>query len=144
MLQRIQTLYLFISAILSSIVIYMVPLWKSHEGMEIFETDVLLSDDWRLVSIAIAFILSGFLSLLSIFMFKNRSRQIGLNRFNIVINFYLLGIIVYYLLTLPGESQISEKGIGVFIPIMVIVLLALANKSIIKDEKLVKSVDRLR
>jgi len=144
MLQRIQTLYLFISAILSSIVIYMVPLWKSHEGIEIFETDVLLSDDWRLVSIAIAFILSGFLSLLSIFMFKNRSRQIGLNRFNIVINFYLLGIIVYYLLTLPGESQISEKGIGVFIPIIVIVLLALANKSIIKDEKLVKSVDRLR
>jgi len=144
MLQRIQTLYLFISAILSSIVIYMVPLWKSHEGIEIFETDVLLSDDWRLVSIAIAFILSGFLSLLSIFMFKNRSRQIGLNRFNIVINFYLLGIIVYYLLMLPGESQISEKGIGVFIPIIVIVLLALANKSIIKDEKLVKSVDRLR
>ena len=144
MLQRIQTLYLFISAILSSIVIYMVPLWKSHEGIEIFETDVLLSDDWRLVSIAIAFILSGFLSLLSIFIFKNRSRQIGLNRFNIVINFYLLGIIVYYLLTLPGESQISEKGIGVFIPIIVIVLLALANKSIIKDEKLVKSVDRLR
>ena len=144
MLQRIQTLYLFISAILSSIVIYMVPLWKDKGGMEIFESDVLLSDDWRLVSIAVAFILSGILSFLSIFMFKNRSRQIGLNRFNIVINFYLLGIIVYYLLMLPGESQISEKGIGIFIPIIVIVLLALANKSIIKDEKLVKSVDRLR
>lgn len=144
MLQRIQTLYLFISAILSSIVIYMVPLWKDNGGMEIFESDVLLSDDWRLVSIAVAFILSGILSFLSIFMFKNRSRQIGLNRFNIVINFYLLGIIVYYLLMLPGESQISEKGIGIFIPIIVIVLLALANKSIIKDEKLVKSVDRLR
>lgn len=144
MLQRIQTLYLFISAILSSIVIYMVPLWKDNGGMEIFESDVLLSDDLRLVSIAVVFILSGILSFLSIFMFKNRSRQIGLNRFNIVINFYLLGIIVYYLLMLPGESQISEKGIGIFIPIIVIVLLALANKSIIKDEKLVKSVDRLR
>ncbi|MCK5638899.1 MAG: DUF4293 family protein, partial [Flavobacteriaceae bacterium] len=64
MLQRIQTLYLFISAILSSIVIYMVPLWKDNGGMEIFESDVLLSDDWRLVSIAVAFILSGILSFL--------------------------------------------------------------------------------
>ena len=144
MLQRIQSVYLFISAILSSVIIYMVPLWKDNGGKEIFEMDLLYSDDLKLVSIAVTFIVSGILSFISIFMFKNRTRQIGLNRFNIVINFYLLGIIVYYLLMLPGESQISEKGIGVFIPIFVVVLLALANKSILKDEKLVKSVDRLR
>ena len=58
--------------------------------------------------------------------------------------FLLLGIIVYHLLMLPGEAVASEKGIGSFIPIIVIVLLAMANKGIIKDEKLVKSVDRLR
>jgi hypothetical protein len=56
----------------------------------------------------------------------------------------LLGIVVYGLLNLPGENQFSEKGIGVFIPIAVIVFLVLANKAILRDEKLVKSVDRLR
>jgi hypothetical protein len=47
-------------------------------------------------------------------------------------------------LTVSGEASVSEKGIGMFIPIIVIVLLALANKAIKKDEDLVKSVDRLR
>jgi hypothetical protein len=47
-------------------------------------------------------------------------------------------------LTLSGETAVSEKDIGMFIPIIVIVLLAIANKAIKKDEDLVKSVDRLR
>ena len=40
--------------------------------------------------------------------------------------------------------MVSEKGIGMFIPILVILLVVLANKAIKKDEDLVKSVDRLR
>ena len=95
-------------------------------------------------AIPILFILSAIGSLVAVFLYKNRTRQIIINRINIVINFLLLGIIVYHLLNLPGEIDISEKGIGVFIPLLVIVFLALANKAILKDEKLVKSVDRLR
>jgi hypothetical protein len=48
------------------------------------------------------------------------------------------------LLSLPGEPANSEKGIGLLLPVFSIVLLALANKAIKKDESLVKSVDRLR
>ena len=59
-------------------------------------------------------------------------------------NLYLLGIIVYLLLSLSGENFISEKGIGLFLPVIVVVLLVLANKATQKDEELVKSVDRLR
>ncbi|OSS38566.1 hypothetical protein C723_2549 [Christiangramia flava JLT2011] len=40
--------------------------------------------------------------------------------------------------------DISEKGIGMFLPIVSIVFLVLANKAIKRDEDLVKSVDRLR
>jgi hypothetical protein len=40
--------------------------------------------------------------------------------------------------------DISEKGIGMLLPIISIVFIALANKAIKKDEDLVKSVDRLR
>ena len=84
------------------------------------------------------------MSFASLILYKNRTRQIIGNRLNIVINFLLLGIIVYHLLSLPGETVVSEKGIGVFIPLLVVVFLVLSNKAIIKDEKLVKSVDRLR
>lgn len=67
-----------------------------------------------------------------------------LNRLNIIFNLTLLGVFVYRLLTLSGEAQVSEKGIGMFLPIISIVFLVMANKAIKKDEDLVKSVDRLR
>jgi len=53
---------------------------------------------------------------------------------------------IYRTLTVSGEASeiVSEKGIGMFLPIVSIVLLVLANKAIKKDEDLVKSVDRLR
>ena len=144
MLQRIQTIYLFIAAMLAGGIIYLLPLWINNDGVEFFLNNLITSSDWKQISMVAAFGLSAFLSLITIFLYKNRKQQIGINRFNIVVNFYLLGIIVYHLLILPGESEISEKGIGLFIPVLVIVFLVLANKSILKDEKLVKSVDRLR
>jgi hypothetical protein len=65
-------------------------------------------------------------------------------RLTILINLILLGLLIYVSLTLPGEASVSEKGIGMFIPILAILLLVLANKAIKKDEDLVKSADRLR
>jgi hypothetical protein len=52
--------------------------------------------------------------------------------------------LIYLSLTLSGETSVSEKGIGMFLPILVILLIVLANKAIKKDEDLVKSADRLR
>lgn len=144
MLQRIQTVYLFIAVVLSGAIIYLLPLWINNNGEVFYLNRFIQSEDWKMISMVVAFGLSAILSFISIFLYKKRKQQIGINRFNIVVNFYLLGIIVYHLLILPGESEISEKGIGLFIPVLVIVFLALANKSILKDEKLVKSVDRLR
>ncbi len=144
MLQRIQTLYLLITALLSGGIVFLVSFWTNNSGKVIYLLDMFDETDWVLISLPVAFIVSLLMSLISIFLYKNRKKQIVLNRFNIVVNFYLLGIIVYQLLMISGESKISEKGIGLFIPIMVIVFLVLANKSILKDDKLVKSVDRLR
>jgi len=67
-----------------------------------------------------------------------------LNRLNIIINLYLLGVLLFFLLNLSGEIIISKKGISAFSPILNIFLLVFANKAIKKDEALVKSVDRLR
>ena len=144
MLQRIQTVYLIIAAIISGVVAFIAPFWNEVNGEMRLLLDLLQDVETYYSAIPFLFILSAIGSLIAVFIYKNRTRQIIINRINIVINFLLLGIIVYHLLNLPGEIDISEKGIGVFIPLMVIVFLALANKAILKDEKLVKSVDRLR
>ena len=67
-----------------------------------------------------------------------------MNRLNIILNFILLGLFVFRSLNISGETDVSEKGIGMFIPSIVILFSVLANKAIRKDENLVKSVDRLR
>ena len=120
------------------------PFWNKVNGEKQLLLGLLQNEQIYNKALPFLFILSAIGSLVAVFSYKNRTRQIIINRINIVINFLLLGIIVYHLLNLPGEIDISEKGIGVFIPLMVIVFLALANKAILKDEKLVKSVDRLR
>jgi ABC-type polysaccharide transport system permease subunit len=84
------------------------------------------------------------LAVVSILNFKKRQLQFVLNRLNIILNFVLLGVFVYRSLTLSGETLVSEKGIGVLLPIISIVFLVMANKAIKRDEDLVKSADRLR
>ncbi|MCL8008365.1 DUF4293 domain-containing protein [Gelidibacter japonicus] len=136
MLQRIQTIYLLIAAIFSCGLIFVFHLWTNAQDVPVYAKDDMLY--------LAMFFGSAALSLISIFNYKNRKFQFVLGRLNIILNFILLGLFVYVLLMAPGESEISEKGVGIFIPIFSIVFLVLANKAIKKDEDLVKSVDRLR
>ena len=144
MVQRIQSLYLFFSAIISLGLIFVFALWENVDKVKFFAMDLLEEPDLVFNVVPILFLLSGLMSLMSLSLFKTRLKQFILNRFNILINLILLGVLIYHLLTLSGEAGVSEKGIGVVLPIIVIVLLVLANKAIKKDEDLVKSVDRLR
>jgi len=136
MIQRIQSIYLLLTAGISAGLIFVFHLWITNKDVKIFAMDEHLYFGLFLGSAA--------LSLLSIFMFKNRKLQFVLGRLNIILNFILLGFFAYQSLNISGEALVSEKGIGIFLPILSIVLLALANKAIKKDEDLVKSVDRLR
>ena len=137
MIQRIQTVYLALAAIVSGALPFVFPLWTLDGG----------KDFWFMQNIAYAgiFGLSMSIALLSIFSYKKRQHQFVMNRLNMILNLILLGLFVYRSLNLSGETPaVSEKGIGMFLPIVSIVLLVLANKAIKKDDDLVKSVDRLR
>lgn len=136
MLQRIQTIYLLISASISGGLIFVFYLWTTINKTEFYAKEELLYFGLFLGSSALA--------LIAIFMYKNRQTQFVLGRLNIILNFILLGLFVYRSLNLSGETDVSEKGIGILLPIFSIVFLVLANKAIKKDEDLVKSVDRLR
>ena len=136
MIQRIQTIYLFIVVLLGGLLPFWINLWSDANGDEIFARNE--------VQISVAFYASAILALITIVLFKNRKNQFVLNRLNMILNLFLLGFFVYRSLNLSGEILVSEKGIGMLIPVFSIVFLVLANRAIKKDEDLVKSVDRLR
>jgi len=144
MLQRIQTIYLFIAAALSGGLVFLFNLWVDEAGVSFYVKDAFNANNTLLMIMSVLFFVSSGLALISIFQFKKRQHQFVIGRFIILINFILLGILVYFTQNLSGEMNVSEKGIGLLIPLVVIVLVALANKAIKKDEELVKSVDRLR
>lgn len=138
MIQRIQSVYLLLAFIVMGVLPFVFPVWTNIAGENIYFMMVNFA--------AILFGLSTALSVWSLLGYKNRQRQFVVNRVNIISNLILLALFVYRTLTVSGENslEISEKGIGMFLPIVSILLLFLANRAIKKDEDLVKSVDRLR
>ena len=144
MIQRIQTIYLLVATLLSGGAIFLFDLWTNNEGIKFFVIDSFSSNNTLLVVMAILFFLSAVLTFVTVFQYKKRQLQFVLGRLAILTNFILLGILVYFSQNLSGEIIVSEKGIGLLIPVLTIVLVVMANKAIKKDEELVKSVDRLR
>jgi hypothetical protein len=137
MLQRIQTIYLLLTFIITGVLLFFIPLWTINGKPFHF---------WQDQVYTVLLGLSTMLTIISIISYKKRQNQFVMGRLNIILNLILLGLFVYRSLNLSGETAnaVSEKGIGMFLPIVAIVLLVLANKAIKKDEDLVKSVDRLR
>jgi hypothetical protein len=129
MLQRIQSVWIFLS-ILGAIFLFV-----TGQDFSLFPSAPLI-----LILCAIL-ILVGFFSILS---YKNRKRQILLNNISIFINALLLGLLAYWLLNLSGGIQFPEKGIEPIFPLISMISLLIANVFIKKDDRLVKSVDRLR
>ena len=143
MIQRIQSIYLLLASTVSGGLIFVFDLWENLKG-EIFVLDLFSRESILLKVVPLLFILSSIISIVTIFLFNNRKLQFVIGRIIILINLFLLGLLIYVSLTLPGEISISEKGIGMFLPIIVVLLIVLANKAIKRDEDLVKSADRLR
>ena len=130
MLLRIQSLYLLLaficSGVLSSITFLVI---KSGVTVGIIDS----------LAFIVLFLVSALLSFISIFLYRSRQTQFVLGRLNIILNFILLGLFIFRLLNSSLVINGSEKGFGLILPVFSIVLLVLANKSIKKDEYLVKS-----
>jgi hypothetical protein len=86
--------------------------------------------------------LVGALALIALFLYKNRMLQLRLSIAGLILS--VINIIFYYLQTkkfVPGEGSYS---ITALVTLLVPVFFLLACRGINKDQKLVKSLDRLR
>jgi len=135
MIQRLQTLLLFFSSLCIIIIVYSeyFPIYQIEERPYFLKMDGFLYARLCLV-------FSAAISVLAIFQFKNRKRQLllsGLARFLITVSFAL--IVFFY--DTAGEKTYSSGTLLLIIPFISLVA---ANFFIKKDEKLVKSADRIR
>lgn len=134
MIQRIQSIYLFLAAACSGLLILVFPTFTKGEKL------IMASSDLVFLSL---FLISSAISIFSLLKFKNRKLQIAMGRLNIIVNFILFAALLYtYFAAYKDEG--GSVGLALFIPIVAVSLVSVANRRIMADEQLVRAADRLR
>jgi len=156
MIQRIQTLYLFFAALLSSIMLFFPFAEISTQtnyalGVFYFENfkDGQVLYTLNVFPLGSLIILVLVLSFVSIFLFKKRKLQARITRINLLLNLGIYAMIAFYLLyetdfTFKMFFTLFSWKITISFPLISSIFLYLANRAILKDEALVRSIDRLR
>ena len=130
MIQRVQSLFLFFSSILILIILFYAPVLFNQEGQTLILKNLRFPAIFLLISVLLSFF--------SIFQYKNRIKQLKLVSFaRVAITFSFL----LFFFTKDDSYQIYYGGLLLIIPYVILILSAYFIK---KDEKLVKSADRIR
>ena len=141
MIQRVQSIWLLLAALCAFITYKMVLyIGTLPDGTE---RRLVLGDNFLLVGCIIAL---GALSLISIFLFRNRKAQL---RFTILTMVLTIGFLFLEYLTIETfkRDNVITTGsyqVAALLPVVMVILLIFAARGIYKDQKLVKSLDRLR
>jgi len=147
MIQRIQTVYMLISAILIGLLFSLPFADILHEGIPyVFDIrGIVGTEGIKENGMAIAGLI-GIILLLhvaAIFLYKKRILQIRFLVLSILLNVGLFGMFYFFAYYSFDGAKISFK-IPVVFPIVSIILDYLAIRGIGKDEALIRSMDRIR
>ena len=98
------------------------------------------------VALMAAFAVAGTLSIVAIFLFKKRALQMRLAVFSTIAAFVgsILTVILFMQEGLNKSKEAIDDGLGLYMAIAALVFTLLAYRFVNKDEKLVRSADRLR
>jgi len=146
MIQRIQSLLLFLGAAAVA-GLFKLPFGAASPAIassNLFSDGVFnIHDHVALIGI---FSLAGLLAFVAIFLFKNRHLQKVLSRVSIIGN--VIGIILVIVFFMQDANNMGaatpSEGMGLGLPILSIIFTLFAIRFINKDDKLVRSMDRLR
>jgi len=130
MIQRIQTLYLFAAAILSSLAVFVLPMYSVEETT------------FAATAHAMTFgLFGGALALFSgaILLYNNRNVQLLVVRLGMLVSLAVLGALIWII-----RNEGGTASWGVVVPFVNIILAFMASKGIQKDDKKLRSLDRLR
>ena len=151
MIQRIQTIYLLLSIICLGLV-FTFPFATYSIGENAFEFNAFGFNVNGNNQIKFPFYVSLALAIgllvVTLSQFKKRELQMKLGRFNYLIILVTVALSFINVRTIVDlfpnlEVQVSY-GIGLFMPVAALAFLFLANRAIKNDDKLIKSIDRIR
>ena len=141
MIQRVQTIWLLLAAI-AGFAVTRVPLYEGTLAGQALKKSF-ATENYMLFAAAI---IAALCALVAVFLFKNRSVQMRLTIFGILASVAFIALEV-----LKAEEFGKSGGIlklsylwGSLLPIAMIFFFILAAINIRKDNKLVKSLERLR
>jgi hypothetical protein len=154
MIQRIQTIWLLISALCSGLLVkngiidyidisgqkyftgFSGIIRLNSQGHELIAGSIPLSAIIILIPV---------LSVVSILLFKSRRFQKIITLIIIAFSLSLIILVIYYsYIVIKNYNAELVPGIKMVLPLIILIAATLAYKGISKDEKLVKSYDRLR
>ncbi len=155
MIQRIQTLYLII-ALIASALFFAFPFAK-------YFVDIATMYEFKITAITLVtqqsvsvykipvFMLSlhiilTLLILISIFLFKNRVTQMRVVAVSFLLNAVLIGSVFFFADAFGKEMVITPdyRNIGTLLPVLMLLMLLLANKAIRQDEIKMRKSSRIR
>jgi FtsH-binding integral membrane protein len=141
MIQRIQTVWLFLAAIFGFL-FTQVPIYVASIAGNVVKKFV-PTESLLLFASCIAVAL---LALICIFLFKNRLLQFKLSVIGFLASIGLIALEVWQIEGFKDSNSIMKGSYywGSLVPIAMSVFFIIAASKIRKDEKLVKSLDRLR
>jgi len=147
MIQRIQTIYILLAAILTATLFKLkfADLIVNNELLT-FTAKGIFKDAEQVFNGLPILIFIGIIALLHlaiIFMYKKRIRQIRFLVFSIILLLGLFGMFFYFTYAGFDDAKVAFK-IPVAFPVVAIVLDYLAIRAIGKDEALIRSLNRIR
>ena len=125
MIQRIQSLYLIIAILLSTGFLFYTQQFENSSDIQSYG----------------GYFLSPLLTLITLFLFKKMVLQA---RMCVLIMVFQISLITYYSYYLVNHIIFDTSYPSLGVSIILVVFLYLARRSILKDEALVRSVDRIR
>lgn len=146
MIQRIQSLYLLLAAA-AGIGTWFLNIWKAtlNNG-----TTQYFNAQSSFVVFLILMLVVG-LALFTIFLFKNRKLQFKLIILNILLSLGVVALEYFEVQDMANKLQATNQVIstssylpGAFLPVLIVIFLVMAARGVYKDQKLIKSLDRLR
>ena len=145
MIQRKQTIWLLVASLLSVCLFYF-DLYRVHVMVNNADTvmSVRVGNDYLLLLVALV---TAVLPFIDIFLFKNRKRQRNLAALSIVLNIAFIALMIWKISNFNNQNPTATDHtywVGAVIPVISIIFLIMAINGIRKDQKLVKSLDRLR
>ncbi len=152
MIQRIQTLFLILALMFLSLMFaFPYATFIDPEAVSyVFDfSGIYGQQDANMVinilPLQILIIMVPVLSLVSIFLFKNRMLQMRLCVFNMLLIVGMLILMAYYIFYIKGElsAQVYYK-VTLLFPFISVIFTWLAFRSIRRDELLIRSIDRIR